>query len=445
MSTRRSVQKVTGQSGQDTTPGSGTVRAIFEIFEVERVTYCVTHGYRDLPHAWGSDIDIAVERHLQPSDIERMLTNHRDRLGAAVIYREGGRIVLASRHPKTIPHFIVLDLCHDFEFNRSVLLTGEELFHGRRLHNGIYVPAAAAAFQIELAKCVTKGEFGGSRQQRLNKFYAEDPSGVRASIAQRWPARTSALLLRAGQTQDWNEAACNSRSVARSLAITLAMRSPKRYFEKVLDDNLARVARILRPRGRHIAFLGPDGAGKSSTIEALRQILSPFFSRTEVRGFAPSLRQLLGRPAGSTSSPHGRAPRSSVTSLLRAAYWCLYALITRVSLRWAKTRSALILNDRILCDVLVDPVRYRYGGPRWALRLANWLSPKPDLLILLAGDPETIQARKRELSVAETGRLIDAYARLTARLPSRHVIDTGQPFETVVDSVAAAIIATLKH
>ena len=204
---------------------------------------------------------------------------------------------------------------------------------------------------------------------------------------------------------------------------------------------MGRLRRLINPPGFHVVLLGPDGAGTSSTIAALEAVMAPLFARTDVKGFAPTLRQLLGKRQGNTSTPHALKPRSLPASLLRAAWWTTFALISHVSLRWDKARSTLILNDRHFIDILVDPVRYRYGRPRWLLRIIARLMPRADAVILLHGPAEILQARKKELTVEETARQCRDYLALVSALPRSHVIDAAQPFEAVVAAAARIVLA----
>jgi len=87
-----------------------------------------------------------------------------------------------------------------------------------------------------------------------------------------------------------------------------------------------------------------------------------------------------------------------VGSLAKAIYWVLdYTVGYYLKVRPAITRSTLMIFDRYLVDALVDPRRYRFGGPQWALRLAWSLIPKPHLVILLDAPVEVVRARKQEV------------------------------------------------
>jgi thymidylate kinase len=419
------------------------VQKVFSLLEAESVNYCLTHGYHDLPQSWGSDIDMLIDRSITMETLLGILTRHEAHIGAKVVCRDGQRIVLASKAASGMPQLIVLDFFYDLWIGRCLLFAGEHLLESRRSLRGFWVPSAAAAFEIELVKGISKNQCGPDVTSRLTELFAANSREIQATVQLRWPPDMASRIFSAAETGKWNNIATESTQLWRQMAVTLTRNTPKKTLLGFIHANLGRIGRVMRPRGRHIVLLGPDGAGKSSTIEALVQVLNPLFARSEVRGFAPSLRQLLRRPHGSTSAPHGLPPRSVAASMLRTTYWLCHAIFSHVSVRWAKTRSVLVLNDRHFIDILVDPVRYRYSGPLWPLKLVSRLTPKPDLLILLSGAPEIIQARKQELTVAETARLCRAYEKLVDPLRYGRTIDAGTPFDQVVGGVVAAVITTL--
>ncbi len=123
--------------------------------------------------------------------------------------------------------------------------------------------------------------------------------------------------------------------------------------------------------------------------------------------------------------------RSPFVSVLRACYWFVYDNWGRLPVRLVKARGGLVLFDRHLIDILIDPVRYRYGGPRFVLDLLARLTPKPDLVILLHAPGEVLHARKPEMTLAETKRQARAYLDLVRALPNGHVVDASQGFEKV--------------
>ncbi len=149
----------------------------------------------------------------------------------------------------------------------------------------------------------------------------------------------------------------------------------------------------------------------------------------------------VNRPRAAVTGPHEKAPRGLLSSIAKAIYWFLYYspgyyLTTHPRRHEAK----LHLSHRYLVDALVDPRRYRSGGPRWLLRLLWRVAVKPDLIVLLDAPAPIIQARKREVAPEETERQVHAYRDLVASLPNGYIVDAAQPVAAVVADVRDAIL-----
>jgi thymidylate kinase len=96
----------------------------------------------------------------------------------------------------------------------------------------------------------------------------------------------------------------------------------------------------------------------------------------------------------------------------------------------------LVIADRhSLFDLIADPLRYRYGGPKWLVRLALRIAPKPDLVLLLDAPLEVLLARKSELPVEKLAELRHNYLQLCSQIPNCYLIDASQPLADVVASV----------
>lgn len=171
----------------------------------------------------------------------------------------------------------------------------------------------------------------------------------------------------------------------------------------------------LRP-GLSIAFIGPDGAGKTTTIaafcDALRAMEVPtrmaymgpwersvFPTRLIVRhfGFSP----LEPVPEGATGLKL-QVKRAKVFVKRQLFYlhifldaWARYFLKV-----WPHTRlRRVVLWDRSMADLQVGyyntPIPHAVAQRRWIFRLA----PKPAITIVLDNEAEEIWARKKEFSL----------------------------------------------
>ncbi len=186
--------------------------------------------------------------------------------------------------------------------------------------------------------------------------------------------------------------------------------------------------------GVWLAVLGADGSGKSSVIDHLRRRAASDFPATRTYHLRPH----VGRPVdpAPVPDPHGRAPRGRMASFAKLLLWwadCTvgWALHIRPALR----RGQLVLFDRYVHDLLVDPRRYRYGGPMgWARFLVGHV-PTPDAFVVLDASPAVLRTRKREVTPEETVRQSAAYRALGKALPGARVVDASRPLAEVAGEV----------
>jgi thymidylate kinase len=109
--------------------------------------------------------------------------------------------------------------------------------------------------------------------------------------------------------------------------------------------------------------------------------------------------------------------------------------------KW-RSQGYLVIADRhSLLDMLVDPLRYRYGGPRRLVNIVLPFTPQPDLILLLDAPVEVLEARKSELTKEQIIELREGYLQLSRSLPNFRVIETSRSIEEVCADVVEAIQA----
>ena len=106
-------------------------------------------------------------------------------------------------------------------------------------------------------------------------------------------------------------------------------------------------------------------------------------------------------------------------------------------------RSTLVIFDRYLYDMQIDPRRYRFGGPTWLARLLGRLAPRPDLLFVLDASERVILHRKDELSARELRRQRAGYRRLAKQSQNTATISTGESVESATNAVWSVIVGFL--
>ncbi|MBV9227135.1 MAG: hypothetical protein JOY85_24125 [Acidobacteriaceae bacterium] len=189
--------------------------------------------------------------------------------------------------------------------------------------------------------------------------------------------------------------------------------SPLRKFCNAIDCVMPKLA----PR---IALVGPDGVGKSTTLDCVQEWFAreaPFISVTVRRWrpwLLPALSELIGKKEPGADDPE-QPPRRQPGNLhlLRLAYYsCDFLLGSFWMDRRDRSQPRIVIYDRCAMDMFVDPVRFALSSRR-GTSLTAALSPKPYPLVFLTDDARRIYDRKSHLEEHEIREQLKTWHELT--------------------------------
>jgi serine acetyltransferase/thymidylate kinase len=429
---------------------TAVAQALFDRLAEQGLAFSVLGDSRAYPETLASDIDMAMsERDLEllPRILSRFCRDF------------GLRLVQLIRHERNALYFVIAwwdaagglcflapDVCSDYRRGGRLLLTADELLYGRRQAQdgsgrarNFTVPAPDVQFIYYLTKKIDKQELTCQHGDYLAQQWREDPDGALRRMVRFWPELAdNGLIAQAATVNEWAGVREQMPRLRRALRKSIRL-SPA----EALAEAARLASRVLRPTGMTVAFMGPDGAGKSSVIERVTALLAPAFRRSRLFHLRPRL--IARGRATAVAVPHELPPRGALASLAKLAWFIAdYVLGYLLRVRPTTTRSGLAVFDRYFHDLLADPLRYRYGAPLGAARAAAALVPAPDLWVVLDTSVPVLQSRKQEVSPPESEVQRRAYLALATRVGDAVVVDAGRSLAEVSAEAAQAILVWME-
>jgi len=337
-----------------------------------------------------------------------------------------------------------IDLIRGLEVRGMRYLRVREVFAERRqTPSGAWVPSPAHDAAIAwLTGVLWQGRLKPKHRERILAAIETEPEAFMRVLTRalgRIRGRHLWRLAASGRPEAADGAAGGLR---RAVAVGALARRPLGSLAGWARYWLAELRLRLAPPLPWVALLGPDGSGKSSVARTLGDTLPSCLRRIDHGRWRPNLLFPSPPVTHPVEDPQGRRPYSPLLSAAKLGFltvdWWAGHLLRFAD---ARARGRLVVFDRCLLDVLVDPRRHRYRGPRGLARLALRLAPQPDMVVALIADAATLQQRKREVPYEECARQVDAYRTLAGRLRAGYVVDAGQPPQAVAAEVAALVAA----
>lgn len=187
---------------------------------------------------------------------------------------------------------------------------------------------------------------------------------------------------------------------------------------------------VFHQKGFIVTFSGVDGAGKSTVIESVKnRIEKQLRMRVVVLRHRPSLLPILSAwtkgKARAEQDAANRLPRQGqnakfLPSLLRFSYYYIDYLIGQFYVYFKYLlRGYVVLYDRYYFDFINDSKRSNIELPAGFTSKGYSFLMKPNLNLFLFADPETILARKQELSADTITELTVKYRNLFSKLEQK--------------------------
>ena len=180
-------------------------------------------------------------------------------------------------------------------------------------------------------------------------------------------------------------------------------------------------------KGVIIAIFGSDGSGKSTAADLVQGIFEEHGWPTYHYHWRPKI--LPGSIPGSNSKrditrPDTLKPRPWLHSMFMHMYYYIdFCLGYFFEFQPLLEKGKIIIYERYFYDILFHSRRYRLRQIKFLANILSFIIPKPDLIVLLHGNPVVIFARKSELSLDEIKRQQKKMTQYLAKLGNVLSID----------------------
>jgi len=245
------------------------------------------------------------------------------------------------------------------------------------------------------------------------------------------------------QIKDWtsieNNANMYRKALVRRLIYKLDFQRVKIFFNFVTSN----LKRLFKKNGLFIAFIGPDGCGKTTTIRNIKLKMENVFLSNKMKLFywrpflLPRLSNLIVDKKKNVSEDnetydfHGRRDisykfKDKCIYLVKFFYYIFDYIIGIKKYISSWSRGGLVIFDRYYHDLIIYPERFGFYVPHKIVKWFNKIIIQPDVIFYLSADYQTLYDRKKEISVDEIIRQQNEYRKLSDMNKNIYCVDTGQ-------------------
>lgn len=429
---------------------------VFSILNDSGLDYCVQNKYETMPEAIPSDIDMmyrgAGEKELD--SVVQKIAHETSLLITQKIVQDYCEYtyILSPAAPKD-KFQLQLDFYRVISHgkHRNVLLD-KDLLDRKRFYKIFYVPDPLDEIIYIIVRRTLKKDFSNEHldniiclQNNLKEDSASD--AIRTIFGSEVAACIEKMISQKSTDVFYEQYPVFRNAIERIQKKNYGVFDAVKYLAFKLWNYPRN--RILHKCGMSVAFLAPDGAGKSTIINAINKTCSGSFYGIENIYFRPHLFKNLGHynkinpseEATTNTNPHNVTLDGKAKSFIRFLFYNAdFLLGTMFKINKYKMKKQLVVFDRYYYDYYADMKRYKYSLSSEFAEKCAWMIPAPDLIFVLDAPEKVIYERKQELSLEEIRHQREKFGSLLKTKLNVAVIDVNRSVEDIVDDVTSRIL-----
>lgn len=294
-------------------------------------------------------------------------------------------------------------------------------------------------------------------RSRIQKLAEDDSKTFLDVLVKPFGFQIGTFIVNMAKEGNWHELEKRSKYLRRTLIKNAIIEKPfiqSKHWTTYLWGQLKKY--FLPGSGIFLVLIGPDGSGKSTTSEMLieSEVKKLFQRKIYFHGhfsYLPELKKVASiffkgkqKIAVKSESPGQQLkPFGMLRAMLYPIYYGMDYFLGHFSIWKEKARGGLIVFDRYFYDYMLQ--KPYENCPRWVINLIEKIIPKPDILIYLKNEPETIHKRKQELTTEEIARQSKICDEIVERSKNGFVIETSLSRDEVVDRIQRIIVEKVRR
>jgi len=413
---------------------SDLVKSFFNNLDNKNLKYAVLRNYELLPDDNNSkDVDIVI----MPNELQRVIeilketakntgyqliwTNELDYLGGFVFVKiEDSNI-----------YSVKIDLFNGFKWRGCSYINHNVILESAIKYNGFKVPIKAHEAFIMIVYYILYAKTIKSKYLELIHTNAIQNIKAFKHITEiTFPTVLAKQILEFVEKDKIIELVSLRKEIRSSVINYNIKNEPivRNFYKHIKTEYWTR-----NTFGALIAFSGPDGAGKSTLVDAVMELFCSFDINGDIIPHhlltknIPSLHKLPGAPKKYAkqdyTKPYQAKTAGLLSSTVRTAYYYFAFLLDRIIyIKKELKDNKIVVFDRYYTDLIADPVRIRIGLNKSLVQSIFSTLPTPDFTFVILADKEKILSRKDELKEDKLVELLIAYESLPAIVPNCKVL-----------------------
>ncbi len=435
---------------------------IFKIINDSGLKYCIQNKYEMMPEEIPSDIDmmyIDADEEFLDSLVKKCAKETDLIITQKIVqgYYEY-TYILSYACPK---EYFQLQL----DFYRAIsrrnflnIMPAEEMIENRRFYKCFYVPDFWVELKYMLIRRSIKHDMNEDHLVFISKYFETNSIAQEAvtRIKENFGNDVCLLVQEMVQKKDINvfyKHYAVFEQAARNISLKNANLPIRLNYQKFLWGTVF-PKRVLNQCGMCVAFISPDGGGKSTIISRIKKTTAGSFYGYNEFYFRPHLLKNMGHynpispkeEAKSNPNPHDVKVNSLWKSFIRFMFYNIDFIIGYLRLiLFIKIKKELAVFDRYYYDYYFDTKRYQLNIPKWMIRFCDIFIPEPDIVFVLTADAKVLYNRKPELTLSELEESLKALDELCDKRKNFIKVDVSKNIDEVTDFVTSQILSSLAH